>query len=307
MHIRFYFITLLISVSFAVFGQEISMSLWELGKIPNWHKTNESEVTNVSKIVKISLVQNPEITIFLPSKRSATGQAVIICPGGGYRILAYDWEGTDIAKWLNSKGIAAFVLKYRLPNSKSNIIPDQSPLIDAKRAIKLVRANAQKWNLKTDKIGIMGFSAGGHLASMAGTHFDFGIENSTDSIEKFSSRPDFLVLLYPVITMSKNTMHAGSRNNLIGEKPDFKLANFYSAELQVTKETPPTFLVHASDDAVVPVNNSLLFYNALINNGVYTEMHIYPKGGHGFGLAKGIAETESCTDRCIDWLKGLNK
>ena len=209
----------LMILSFAAPAQEITLPLWPSGKVPNFQKTNETEKADSTDIVRISKVQNPEIAVFLPSKKIATGQAVVICPGGGYSILAYDWEGTDIAKWLNSKGIAAIVLKYRLPNSKSNIIPHQSPLMDAQRAIRMVRANAANWNVKKDRIGIMGFSAGGHLASTAGTHFDEGNRSATDSIEKFSSRPDFMVLVYAVITMSKPFMHTGSRNNLMGENP----------------------------------------------------------------------------------------
>ncbi|MDQ3842523.1 MAG: alpha/beta hydrolase, partial [Bacteroidota bacterium] len=241
-----------------------------------------------------------------PAKRNATGQAVVVCPGGGYGVLAYDWEGTDVAKWLNANGIAAAVLKYRLPNSKSNVVPHLSPLMDAKRAIRLVRAHADQWNIKRDKVGVMGFSAGGHLASTLGTHFDGGDSKATDSVERFSSRPDFMILMYPVISMSKNIMHVGSRNNLIGDQPDTALARLYSNELQVTKETPPTFLVHATDDTGVPVENSLLFYQALKDKGVSAEMHLYPYGGHGFGLAVGRGYLQTWTDRCIDWLRSLN-
>jgi dipeptidyl aminopeptidase/acylaminoacyl peptidase len=169
----------------------------------------------------------------------------------------------------------------------------------------MVRFYAAKWNIKKDKVGIMGFSAGGHLASTLGTHFDSGNPNATDPIEQFSSRPDFMILIYPVISMSKNIMHAGSRNNLIGDKPTDELAKMYSNELQVTKATPPTFLVHATDDKTVPVENSLLFYQALKDNGGPAEMHIYPTGGHGFGLALGKGYLETWTDRCVDWLRSL--
>lgn len=286
--------------------QEITVPLWPSGNVPNYKKTAEVEKKDTSEIVRISLVQEPNIAVYLPSKRNATGQAVVVCPGGGYGVLAYDWEGTDVAKWLNANGVAAFVLKYRLPNSKSNAVPHLSPLMDAKRAIRLVRAHAGKWNIKRDKVGVMGFSAGGHLASTLGTHFDPGDSKATDSVERFSSRPDFMILMYPVITMSKNVMHAGSRNNLIGEKPDTALARLYSNELQVTKETPPTLLVHATDDKGVPVENSLMFYQALKDNGVPAEMHIYPYGGHGFGLAVGRGYLHTWTDRCIDWLQSLN-
>ena len=288
-------------------GQDIVMPLWPVGKIPNYKKTNEVEKRDSTDAIRISLVQDPNISVYLPSKRTATGQAVIICPGGGYAYLAYNWEGSDPARLLSSKGIAAIVLKYRLPNSTSNIIPNLSPLMDAKRAIKLVRANAAKWNIKKDMVGIMGFSAGGHLASTLGTHFDNGDPNATDSVERQSSRPDFMVLIYPVITMSKPIMHKGSRNRLIGENADSSLAKLYSNELQVTKETPPTFLLHSTDDKTVPVENSLLFYDALKDNGVPVEMHIYPKGGHGFGLALDKGYLANWSDLLVDWLRNLGK
>jgi acetyl esterase/lipase len=296
------------SFLFLVFNssaQEYKLLLWPSGNVPNYKKTNEVEKKDSGNLVRISLVQQPAIEIYLPSKQNATGQAVVICPGGGYAILAYDWEGTDIAKWLNANGIAAIVLKYRLPNSKSNIDPKLSPLLDAQRAIRTVRANADKWNIKKGKIGIMGFSAGGHLASTAGTHFDNGNPNAADTIDRQSSRPDFMVLLYPVITMLKQSMHQGSRNNLIGTNADSATMKYYSNELQVTKNTPPTFLVHATDDKVVPVENSLSFYQALKDNDVPAEMHIYPYGGHGFSLAIGKGYLQTWTDRCIEWLQSL--
>ena len=289
----------------AASAQEYKLLLWPSGNIPNYKKTNEVEKRDSSGIVRISLVQQPMIDVYLPSKQNATGQALVVCPGGGYGILAYDWEGTDIAKWLNANGIAAIVLKYRLPNSKSNIDPKLSPLLDAQRALRFVRANAEKWNIKKDKIGIMGFSAGGHLASTAGTHFDKGNPNATDSIDRISSRPDFMILMYPVITMSQPYMHQGSRNNLIGTMADSATAKYYSNDLQVTGETPPTLLVHATDDKAVPVENTLSFYQALKNNGVHAEMHIYPYGGHGFSLAIGKGYLQTWTDRCMEWLRSL--
>lgn len=297
----------LLAFSVATPAQEYKLLLWPNGNIPNYKKTSEIEKSDSTGIVRISLVQQPAIEIFLPSKQSATGQAVVICPGGGYGILAYNWEGTDVAKWLNSNGIAAIVLKYRLPNSKSNIDPKLSPLLDAQRAIRIVRANADKWNVKKDKVGIMGFSAGGHLASTAGTRFDTGNANATDTIQRMSSRPDFMILMYPVISMSQEYMHKGSRNNLIGTNADSVLAKFYSSDLQVTNQTPPTFLVHASDDKGVPVENSLSFYQALIKNNVPAEMHIYPYGGHGFGLAVGKGYLATWPERCMDWLRFINK
>jgi acetyl esterase/lipase len=289
------------------FAQEFKLALWPAGNIPNYQKTNEVERRDSGNFVSVRLVQNPSIDVYLPSKQNTTGQAIVVCPGGGYGFLAYDWEGTDIAKWLNANGIAAIVVKYRLPISKSNIDPKLSPLLDAQRAIRTVRANAEKWNIKRDKIGIMGFSAGGHLASTAGTHFDKGNPNASDSIDRLSSRPDFMILMYPVITMSKSYMHRGSKNNLIGANADSATAKYYSNDLQVTKETPPTLLIHSTDDDAVPVENSLSFYQALKNYGVPAEMHIYPYGGHGFSLAIGKGYLSTWTERCIDWLRSINK
>jgi len=297
----------LIFIFFNTSAQEYKMLLWPSGNIPNYKRTAEVEKRDSANFVRISLVQQPAIEVYLPSKQNATGQAIVICPGGGYGMLAYDWEGTDIAKWLNANGVAAIVLKYRLPNSKSNIDPKLSPLLDAQRAIRTVRANADKWNIKKDKIGIMGFSAGGHLASTAGTHFDRENPGAADSIDRISSRPDFMILMYPVISMSQSYMHEGSRNNLIGTSADSTTAKYYSNDLQVTRETPPTLLIHASDDKAVPVENSLVFYQALVKNNVPAEMHIYPYGGHGFSLAIGKGYLASWTDRCIDWLRSLNK
>jgi acetyl esterase/lipase len=303
------FIALLISLSMISMtqAQDITMPLWPAGKVPNYQKTDEVEKTESTDIIRISKVQNPEIAVFLPARKNATGQAVIICPGGGYAYLSYNWEGTDVAKLLNAKGITAIVLKYRLPNSKSNITPYLSPLMDAKRAMRMVRANADQWHINKNNIGIMGFSAGGHLASTLATHFDDGDKNSKDSIERQSSRPDFAVLVYPVITMNKGFTHMGSRNNLLGNNPDSSLVNVYSNELQVTVQTPPTFLVHATDDKAVPVENSLRFYEALKNNNVSAEMHIFPHGGHGFGLALGKGSLETWPDLLVAWMRSLNK
>lgn len=287
-------------------AQDLTVPLWPAGKVPNYQKSDEVEKVDSGDIVWISKVQSPQITVFRPTKRNTTGQAVIICPGGGYGGLAYDWEGTDIAKALNARGITAIVLKYRLP-TKSSITPHLTPLMDAKRAMRIVRANANKWGIRKNNIGIMGFSAGGHLASTIATHFDDGDKASKDSIEQQSSRPDFAVLIYPVISMDKKITHMGSHNNLIGENADSALTNLYSNELQVTKQTPPTFLLHATDDKAVPVENSLRFYEALKTNGVPVEMHIFPTGGHGFGLALGKGSLETWIDLLVTWMRGLNK
>lgn len=286
--------------------QNTTMPLWE-EDIPNYKPSDETEQADTNGIVRISKVQKPDMAVYLPSKTNATGQAVVICPGGGYSILAYDWEGTDIAKWLNSKGIAGIVLKYRLPGSESNIVRHKSPLLDAQRAIRLTRYHADEWNIHPDRIGVMGFSAGGHLASTLGTHFDEVKSGIEDPAAMASSRPDFMVLVYPVISFDPKFGHIGSRNNLIGKDPGQELINRFSNEKQVTANTPPTFLVHAGDDEGVPVENSLMFYKALQENDVPAEMHIYPEGGHGFGLALENKHLHTWTDLCIDWMKDLEE
>jgi acetyl esterase/lipase len=199
------------------------------------------------------------------------------------------------------------VLKYRLPNPATSVTPHQTPLLDAQRALRTVRHHAAQWNIQKNKIGIMGFSAGGHLASTAGTRFDSGQASSPDPIERYSSRPDFMILMYPVISMSQPFMHKGSAANLLGAGHTAQLAEAYSSDLQVGPQTPPTFLVHATDDGGVPVENSLVFYRALVKNKVPAELHVYNYGGHGFGLAVGRGYLQTWTDRCLDWLKALNK
>jgi acetyl esterase/lipase len=282
------------------------LPLWE-GDPPNYQETGEITVWDTSDIVRISNVQKPDIAIFLPSKKNATGEAVVICPGGGYRILAYDWEGSDIARWLNSKGVAAFVLKYRLPHSESNIVPHKSPLMDAQRAMRLVRSKAEKWNVDPGKIGIMGFSAGGHLASTLSTHFDAGNPDSDDPVEQQSCRPDFSVLVYPVISFTGDFRHNGSREALIGKDADESLVINYSNELQVTVDSPPAILIHSGDDMAVPVKNSMVYYEALQANNIPAEMHIYPYGGHGYSLAVGMGHLDTWPDRVIQWIRYIYK
>lgn len=296
------FLTLFLLSFVTLYSQEI-IPLWG-EQIPNQKVTQEKETSVERTIVWIENIQKPTLEVYLPSKKIATGKSVVICPGGGYRGLAYDGEGTDIAKWFNSKGIAAFVLKYRVPASKSLIIPHEAPLQDAKRAIRLVRSNAKKWNISKNQIGIMGFSAGGHLASTLGTHFDSEDKLPKSEIENISARPDFMILIYPVITMEAFG-HEGSRENLLGKKPTEELLRYYSNELHVTDKTPPTFLLHCSDDQTVPVKNSLVFYEALQKEKVEAEMHIFPKGGHGFGLAIGKGHLENWTDNLYQWILSL--
>ncbi len=287
-------------------AQNQVLPLWE-GDPPNYRETGEVTIWDTSDIVRVRNVQKPDIAIFLPSKKNASGEAVVICPGGGYHILAYDLEGSDIARWLNSKGIAAFVLKYRLPGSSNNIVPELSPLMDAQRALRMVRANANKWNVDPGKIGIMGFSAGGHLASTLSTHYDAGDKDSPDPVEQISCRPDFSILIYPVISFSDDVTHRGSRTSLLGENPDPKLVEYYSNELQITEDTPPAILIHSADDAAVPVQNSLLYYDAIRKNSHQSELHVYPYGGHGYSLAIGEGHLSSWPDRVIDWIRYLNQ
>jgi len=293
---------LFISFLAPLFAQNQILPLWE-GDPPNYQEAGEVTIWDTSDIVRVRNVQKPDIAVFLPSKKNATGEAVVICPGGGYGILAYDWEGSDIARWLNSRGIAAFVLKYRLPGSKSNIVPHKSPLMDAQRALRTVRFNAESWNIDPGKIGIMGFSAGGHLASTLSTHYDGGDPSNSDPVEQVSCRPDFSVLVYPVISFTEEFQHSGSRINLVGKDADKELVNYYSNELQVTEDTPPAILIHSDDDEAVPVENSIAYYKALRTNKVSSELHIYPYGGHGYSLAIGQGHLATWPDRVIEWIR----
>jgi acetyl esterase/lipase len=288
--------------SFPSFSQDFTIPLWP-NEVPNQEKTNEVEKKEQKDILLISNVQNPTIEVYLPPERSATGEAVLIFPGGGYYVLAYDWEGIEVAKWLNSNGIAAFVVKYRLPVSKSIIEPYKAPLQDAQRAMRLVRAHAKEWRIDQSKVGIMGFSAGGHLASTLGTHFDEKIYDAQDSVDSQSARPDFMALIYPVISFESSSAHQGSKFALLGDKPDEKLVKHFSNELQVSDKTPPTFLLHASDDTGVPAENSLLFYTALIAKKISAEMHIFPTGGHGFALGTKQPEVSQWKELFISWVK----
>lgn len=244
----------------------------------------------------------PELRIYLPEEGQATGAGIVVCPGGGYGALATDHEGHQVAKWLNTIGVGAFVLKYRLGQRYKH----PAPLQDAQRAIRHVRAHTKEWKLDPDRIGIMGFSAGGHLASTAATHFDKGDPKSEDPIERQSSRPSFAILCYPVISMTEAFGHTGSKRNLLGADPDPKLAENLSNEKQVTPDTPPTFLFHTGEDTGVPVENSIAFYQALRKAKIPAEMHIYQDGPHGVGLAPGQPGLETWKDRLADWLKNSN-
>lgn len=269
------FITFL---SVAALAQEKAISLYPKG-VPNSKPTPADYVEDDSKghAAKVSV---PTLTPFFPENGKANGTAVVVCPGGGYSGLAIQKEGYDIAKAFAQIGVTAFVLKYRLPSDLIMVDKTIGPLQDAQRAIQMIRERAGEWGIDTAKVGIIGFSAGGHLASTTETHFHKVV---IDNPKNTSVRPSFALLLYPVITFGEYT-HKGSKTRLTGDNAPQELIDLYSNEKQVTPDTPPTFLVQAEDDKVVPVQNSLMFYEALLKNKVKAEMHLYQAGGHGFGL-----------------------
>lgn len=279
-------------------AQGIEMSLYK-SVVPNSIATpnRETSTTGADGITRIAKVSVPSLMMYKPS--NANGMAVVICPGGGYTILAWDHEGTKVAEELNKWGITSFVLKYRLPDDSFNVDKSLAPLQDAQQAIRLVRSNAGKWGIKRNQIGIMGFSAGGHLASTAATHFEIKADGMNK--DTVSARPDFAILIYPVISFDTTFGHIGSRNKLIGSQPSTDKTIFFSNELHVTAKTPPTFIVHAGDDNGVPVENSIRFYQACIKNKVPVEMHLYSKGGHGFGL-NFKAINDNWMERLHNWL-----
>lgn len=240
----------------------------------------------------------PSLTIFLPAS-NPTRTGVLIAPGGGYQHLSMEKEGFAVARWLNDRGVAAFVLKYRL----GPIYHHPIELGDAQRALRLIRASASKYGVAEDHIGMWGFSAGGHLTATAGTHFDAGHPDAADEIERKGSRPDFLILAYPVITLMDPSAHNGSRRYLLGENPDYALVQSLSAETQVTAQTPPTFLFSTTDDKTVPVANSVMFYDSLIKAGVPAELHIFQHGAHGAGLAPANPQLDVWPDLVIKWMR----
>jgi len=240
----------------------------------------------------------PNLTVYLPQSNGVQS-GVVVCPGGGYGMLAVDHEGKQIAEWLNARGVAAFVLRYRLGPRYHHPVE----LGDAQRALRFVRYRAAEYGIAADRIGIWGFSAGGHLASTAGTHFDSGLPDASEAIDRTSSRPDFMVLCYPVISFITPYAHRGSMRNLLGDNPDPQLAASLSNETQVTPQTPPTFLFHTNSDSGVPAENSVLFYLALRKAGVPAEIHIYERGEHGVGLAPFDPVLSSWPRRLEAWMK----
>jgi acetyl esterase/lipase len=246
-----------------------------------------------------SAEDRPSVTPFLPQPGRGTGTAAVIFPGGGYQHLAFDHEGVQVARWLASLGVAGFVVRYRLgPRYQQPTM-----LQDGLRAVRLVRAHAADWGVMPQRIGVVGFSAGGHMASTVGTHFDTGMLPSADVVERVSSRPDFMVLLYPVITMTDPFVHRGSRTNLLGAQPSAELVSRFSNETQVTRSTPPTFIVTSTDDRTVPVENSLRFYEALKADSVPVELHVFERGRHGFGLAPTDPALSIWPRLCETWMR----
>lgn len=289
-------IVLFLFLSFISSAQQI-INLYP-GDIPN-SKISDIKETSDQNSGMFRNVTNPTLEIYLPDREKATGAAIVICPGGGYGVVVYQVEGIKTAKEFAKNGIAAFVLKYRLPNDSTMIDKKIGPLQDALQAIKIVRENSVKWGIDKDKVGIMGFSAGGHLASTAATHFDkVVLENPNNT----NVRPDFQILVYPVISMKENLTHAGSRNNLLGSNPTKEIVDQFSTELQVSANTPPAYIIHAGDDTVVDVDNSIIYYNKLRHNKVDAELHIYPKGNHGFVLRQ---PNEEWMTPIFKWMRNI--
>jgi acetyl esterase/lipase len=291
-----FFLTFLFT-SFSLFAQDKTLKVWPNGAPnDNGMKLPEEKFEGV----RVRNVSEAEMYVYLPEKEKNTGAAVVICPGGGYWIEAMDHEGYQMAEWLQSTGIAGIVLKYRLPYGNHEI-----PSGDARQTMRIVRMNSKEWGIDPNKIGIAGSSAGGHLASTVGTVFDTGNKESSSPVEQMSCRPDFMLLLYPVISFNEAVGHMGSRKNLIGEGNDWKLAKQYSNELNVSSETPPTFLILADDDKTVIPQNSVDFYLALKKNNIPAEMHIFQEGGHGFGMTKKNLPVDQWPELFYNWMKAM--
>ena len=288
-------------ISITAMAQDFKLKVWPNGAPDTSGITKPEEALEGQRVTNIT---EAEIYVYLPKTGINTGAALIICPGGGYVRESMGHEGYEMAEWLTTQGVAGIVLKYRLPNGH-----DQIPLEDAQRAIRLVRQKATEWGINPSKVGIAGASAGGHLASTAGTHFDMGKPDATDPIEKLSCRPDFMLLLYPVVSLSEKLAHMGSRTSLIGPGNNEELVEKYSNELHVTAQTPPTFLVLADNDSAVPPLNSIEFYMALKKNKIPAEMHIFKDGGHGFGMTKRNIPVDQWPNLFAQWMKaqGITK
>jgi acetyl esterase/lipase len=264
-----------------------TMRLWE-GDAPSAAGAEEKDI--------------PTVIVYLPENVQQPIPALVICPGGGYGGLAKDHEGHEIAKWANSLGMAGVIVLYR---HRGRGYGHPAPLLDAQRAIRFTRHHAADWKIDPARVGMIGFSAGGHLTSTVLTHFDAGQADAADPIDKQSSRPDFGILCYPVIALGESFTHGGSQKNLLGEAPGAELVRSLSNEKQVTSQTPPTFLWHTAEDKVVAAENSLRFYSAMVQSGVLGELHVFPLGRHGLGLSAGVPGAEQWPGLCKDWLKRI--
>jgi len=299
--------SLLVWLAQASFAAEpMEIPVWPPEALPKIERVKPEAVVDRGSTNKpdraVSNVTVPTLTVYLPEGNQTDTVAVIICPGGGYSHLSLDKEGHAVARWLNTIGVAGIVLKYRMPRPDLSAGQKPWPIQDGEQAIRLVRSHAAEWKIDPHHVGLMGFSAGGHLASSVGTHLETPTQTATNPVERLSTRPDFMVLVYPVISMEEPIAHQGSLHNLLGSTPDPKWVEFYSNDLNVTAQTPPTFLVQAQDDRV-SVENSLRFYAALRKAGVPSEIHIFEKGGHGFGLGINGGETAVWPSLCAAWLK----
>jgi acetyl esterase/lipase len=286
----------------AVLAQDHMIEVWPNGAPGAIQNPEYTEGLASDKPHRILRVSKPTLAVYLPDPVKNTGSAVLILPGGGYRRLAMDHEGYAVAEWLNSIGVAAFLLKYRLPNDSIMVDKKIGPLQDAQESIRLIRRYAGKWQVHKDKVGVIGFSAGGHLAATLSTRFDEMTYASADTIP---AQPDFAILVYPVISMLRDITHTGSRRRLLGNNPADSLVNLYSNELQINEHTPATFIVHAADDQSVMPENSIRYFQALQAKGVSAELHIYQQGGHGFGLNIDDSGESTWTKNCQTWLQNL--
>lgn len=295
--------TLFLGSTLLLQAQNETIPLW-INEIPGSKKSADYMEATVIKegiIDQVSKVSTPTLSVFLPEKPN--GSAMVICPGGGYAFLAITKEGYKAAKWLNSIGITAFVLKYRLPSDEIMIDKTIGPLQDAQEAIRYIRRNAKKWDINPQKVGVMGFSAGGHLASTLSTHYNKVVYKAIDTI---SAKPNFSVLVYPVISMNEKITHKGSRTNLLGSMPSSETIERYSNDKQINETTPPTFIVHAMDDKSVPIENSIEYFLALKKNNVLSEAYFYQTGKHGFGLGRDGTTSKYWTKHCEEWLRFNN-
>ena len=274
--------------------------LWPEGKKPNF---NGHQITDSIYNERIWRVATPGFYCFPANKDENTGTSILICPGGGYERVSYIYNGFNFAKWFNTLGINVYVLIYRLPHQQDLQQRELAPLQDAQRAMKIIRSNSSQWNINVNKVGVMGISAGGHVATMLGTHLD-NVSSIKDLLDTVNSSPDFMILLSPVVTMGEFA-HQGSKKNFLGSDTSKAMIEAYSNELQVTQATPPAFMVHAFNDKTVNVKNSLLFYQALIDNNINASIHVFPQGGHGIRLDENPGSTDLWTDLLERWLKEM--